>query len=248
MQRPAVRQISPFSGARYERSIAEVSDLSPSTAAEIAFVGRSNAGKSSALNALVGASRLAFVSKTPGRTQLINVFRLANGAALVDLPGYGFAKAPASMRRRWQALLEAYLLQRKNLVGLVLIMDARHPFTPLDRQLIEWFAPTGKPIHCLLTKADKLVFHQRLEVLAKARRFVLSEYAGLPISLQLFSSLAKMGLEEAHAVLAAWLEKREAGKEKRPPAKGEKAEGQKTSMSIEAPAQGGKAGEGSHPP
>lgn len=236
-----------FQGARFEASVAEAKGLPPARGPEIAFAGRSNAGKSSAINALTGVVRLAYVSKTPGRTQLVNFFRLDSGAFLVDLPGYGYAEVPAAMRRQWAELLEHYLTRRSALVGLVLIMDARHPFTPLDRQMIEWFARRGKPIHVLLTKADKLTHQERLRTLAEARRLVSTDFPDLSISLQLFSSLKKTGLEETEKVLAGWLAEA-FGKEKGLSAKGEKAESPKTSMSIEAPAQGGKAGEDSHPP
>ncbi|MCX8085725.1 MAG: ribosome biogenesis GTP-binding protein YihA/YsxC [Rhodocyclaceae bacterium] len=232
-----------FRHARFELSVADPLALPEPRGAEIAFAGRSNAGKSSAINALAGQTRLAFVSRTPGRTQLINLFRLGNGAALVDLPGYGYAEVPEAVRRRWQGLLEHYLTKRQALAGLVLIMDARRPFTALDRQMVEWFARTGKPIHCLLTKADKLSRMEQAKTLAAARRLASADFAGLPITLQLFSSLKKTGLEEAEAVIASWL----AQKEEWPPAKGEESREPKASMEIEAPAQGGIAGEDSSP-
>ncbi len=196
--------MSLFRHAEFEISVADPSGLPPPFAPEIAFAGRSNAGKSSAINTLVGHTRLAFVSKTPGRTQLINVFRMKNGAALVDLPGYGYAAVPMQVKREWGLLLEKYLTQRSNLAGLVLIMDARRPFTPLDRQMISWFAPTGKPIHCLLTKADKLTRQEQ----AKTLRAANAEAAGLlgNITLQLFSSLKKTGMDEAEAAIGAWLD------------------------------------------
>ncbi|HTY98310.1 MAG TPA: ribosome biogenesis GTP-binding protein YihA/YsxC [Rhodocyclaceae bacterium] len=196
--------MSLFSHAEFETSVAKPQDLPESTGPEIAFAGRSNAGKSSAINALVGHTRLAFVSKVPGRTQLINLFRLRNGAALVDLPGYGYAEAPLAVRRQWQSLLEIYLTRRRTLIGLVMIMDARRPLTDLDRQMINWFGPTGKPIHCLLTKADKLTRSEQAQVL-RAVKEELAE-AGSPITVQLFSSLKKTGLEEAEAVIGGWLE------------------------------------------
>ncbi len=232
-----------FRHACFEISVAEPLALPPVLGAEIAFAGRSNAGKSSAINALVGHTRLAHVSKTPGRTQLINIFRLKCGAALVDLPGYGYAEAPEAVRRRWPALIEHYLTQRDALIGLVLIMDARRPFTALDKQMIEWFGRTGKPIHCLLTKADKLTRQAQSQALTAARRFASAEFTGVPITLQLFSSLKKTGIEEAEKRIAAWL----AEKEKGPSAKGEKAESPNASTGVEAPAQGGKAGDGSSP-
>lgn len=194
----------PFRHAVFETSVGHPDQLPAPLAPEVAFAGRSNAGKSSAINTLVGHTRLAFVSKTPGRTQLINLFRMRNGAALVDLPGYGYADVPEQVRRQWQGLLERYLTQRENLVGLVLIMDARRPFTDLDRQMVAWFATTGRPIHCLLTKADKLTRSEQARALKDARDVA----AGLlgPITLQLFSSLKKSGIEEAEGVIAPWLE------------------------------------------
>ena len=195
--------MSLFRQAVFEISVASPTGLSFSHAPEVAFAGRSNAGKSSAINTLADHTRLAYVSKTPGRTQLINVFRLRNGAALVDLPGYGFAEVPAQVRRQWQGLLEHYLTRRQNLAGLVLIMDSRRPFTELDRKMVAWFAPTGKPIHCLLTKSDKLTRQEQAKTLKEARATAaqLSEN----ITLQLFSSLKKLGMEEAEKVVGAWI-------------------------------------------
>lgn len=192
-----------FRNAQFEISIANNRDLPPAAAAEIAFAGRSNAGKSSAINTLAGHVRLAFVSKTPGRTQLINFFRLNCGAALVDLPGYGYAKVPEAVRKQWQGLLERYLRTRENLIGLVLIMDSRHPLTPLDRRMLDWFAPTGRPIHILLTKSDKLSRNEA----AATRASVQRELAGMEgqVTVQLFSSLKKTGVEEVEKVVAGWL-------------------------------------------
>lgn len=196
--------MSLFRHAVFEISVAKPHDLPPATGPEIAFAGRSNAGKSSAINTLVGHTRLAFVSKTPGRTQLINLFRLRNGAALVDLPGYGYADVPLPVRKQWQGLLEHYLTRRQELAGLVMIMDARRPLLELDRQMINWFGPTGKPIHCLLTKADKLTKQEQTKIL----REVLAEVAnsGSQITAQLFSSLKKTGMDEAEKVIGAWLD------------------------------------------
>lgn len=195
--------MSLFRHAVFEISVATPAGLPFSGAPEIAFAGRSNAGKSSAINTLAGHTRLAFVSKTPGRTQLINLFRLPNGAALVDLPGYGFAQVPLPVRRQWQGLLEHYLTRRENLVGLVLIMDSRRPFTDLDRQMVAWFAPTGRPIHCLLTKSDKLTRQEQAKTLRAAK--AVAEELGGKISLQLFSSLKKTGMEEVEKVVGDWL-------------------------------------------
>lgn len=192
-----------FRQARFMTSVAALETLPPEGQGEIAFAGRSNAGKSSALNTLADQKQLAFVSKTPGRTQLINYFDLGNGHHLVDLPGYGYAKVPAAIRAPWERLLGEYLLARQSLKGMAVIMDARHPVTELDLRLFDWFRPTGKPVHVLLSKADKL---SRAEASAtlKAVRDELSRLSPL-YSAQLFSSLKKTGIEEAERVFAAWL-------------------------------------------
>ncbi len=148
--------MSRFNNVTFYTSVNDVRDLPLHTGIEIAFAGRSNAGKSSAINTLTNRSRLAFVSKTPGRTQLINYFQLKTDHFFVDLPGYGYAKVPDPIRLHWQDLLSSYLQTRQALKGLVLIMDIRHPLKPLDIKMLDWFAPTGKAIHILLTKADKL--------------------------------------------------------------------------------------------
>lgn len=192
-----------FRNAQFEISIAKPSGLPPPSGAEIAFAGRSNAGKSSAINTLAGHVRLAFVSKTPGRTQLINFFRLNCGAQLVDLPGYGYAAVPEKIRRQWQGLIETYLKERESLIGLVLMMDARHPMTDLDRQMIDWFAPSGRPIHVLLTKSDKLSRGPANATLLAVRR-ELAAY-GPHVTAQLFSSLKKTGVEEVERVVSGWL-------------------------------------------
>lgn len=216
--------MSIFRHAVFETSVAESERLPPALAPEIAFAGRSNAGKSSALNTLAGHARLAFVSKKPGRTQLINFFRLQCGAYLVDLPGYGYAEVPEAVRRQWRGLLETYLTQRTALIGLVLIMDARHPLTELDRQMLAWFAPSGKPVHILLTKADKLSRGAAAQVLQRARAAV-REW-GDNVSVQLFSSLRKNGTEEAETVIGKWLGIEGQERKEKPPVKGEKNRGQ----------------------
>ncbi|HEV8260139.1 MAG TPA: ribosome biogenesis GTP-binding protein YihA/YsxC [Burkholderiales bacterium] len=186
-----------FTTAAHER------DLPASSAVEVAFAGRSNAGKSSALNALARRHRLAFFSKTPGRTQQINFFSLGAGRFLVDLPGYGYAKVSGAMKRSWQELLSGYLQTRGQLRGLVLVMDARHPLTPLDRQLLEWFAPTRRPVHVLLTKADKLSKQEATSQLRSVGER-LAEYHGC--SVQLFSATTKQGVGEAEALLTKWFD------------------------------------------
>ena len=195
--------MSLFRNARFEISIAKPSGLPPPNGAEVAFAGRSNAGKSSAINTLANHTRLAFVSKTPGRTQLINFFRLQNGAVLVDLPGYGYAQVPEAVRRQWQHLLENYLTRRPNLIGLVLIMDSRHPLTERDRAMIGWFAPSGRPMHVLLTKSDKLSRNEAAATLTAVRRELAP--LGSQVTVQLFSSLKKTGIEEVEQVVGAWL-------------------------------------------
>ena len=192
-----------FRNAQFEISIAKASGLPAPRGAEIAFAGRSNAGKSSAINTLANHTRLAYVSKTPGRTQLINFFRLQNGAVLVDLPGYGYAEVPEAVRRQWQHLLEDYLTRRPNLVGLVLIMDSRHPLKELDRTMIGWFAPSGRPIHVLLTKSDKLTRSEAAATLAAVRKELAP--LGEHVTVQLFSSLKKTGVEDVEKVVGGWL-------------------------------------------
>jgi len=190
-----------FGRVTFFKSAAVPEDLPPS-AGEIAFAGRSNSGKSSAINALIGR-RVAFVSKTPGRTQLINFFALDGERFLVDLPGYGYARVPAATRAPWEKTLGGYLQTRSALRGLVLVMDVRHPLTELDRRMICWFRVTGKPVHALLTKADKLSRAGALKVLRDVRRELASVAPGS--SAQLFSSLKKSGIDEAEAVLGGWL-------------------------------------------
>lgn len=183
--------------------MAKPSGLPAPAGPEVAFAGRSNAGKSSAINTLVGHTRLAFVSKTPGRTQLINYFSLVRGGFLVDLPGYGYAQVPVEVRRAWAGLIERYLKERESLAGLVLIMDARHPLTPLDWNMIEWFSVSGKPMLVLLTKADKLTRSAQAATLADVKRQLSG--MGDQVNVLLFSSLKKTGVEEVEAVVAPWL-------------------------------------------
>lgn len=194
--------MSLFTHAAYSASAYDPKELLPDTGAEVAFAGRSNSGKSSAINALTNRKRLAFVSKTPGRTQTINFFSLGNQRHLVDLPGYGYAAVPMKEKRHWGELISAYLQTRTALRGLVLIMDARHPFTDLDRQLLRWIAPAGIPAHVLLTKADKLTRREAgatlLAAEAEAKNY-------LNCGVQLFSSAAGTGLSLAQKTIAAWL-------------------------------------------
>jgi GTP-binding protein len=195
--------MSLFRGATFYITAHHLTDLPPPLGPEIAFAGRSNAGKSSAINTLVDHNRLAFVSKTPGRTQQINFFSLRGGAFLVDLPGYGYAKVQRELRAHWEQLLSTYLQTRGSLFGMVLIMDARHPLTPLDAQMLNWFATTGKPVHVLLSKSDKLS-RQEAQKTLRAVQARLREYAD-NYTAQLFSSSKKQGMEEAEEVIGAWL-------------------------------------------
>lgn len=220
---PAGKPPSIFRHAEFEISVAKPSGLQEGSGAEVAFAGRSNSGKSSAINTLAAHTRLAYVSKTPGRTQLINVFRLRNGAALIDLPGYGYADVPDAVRRTWAGLLEHYLSKRRQLVGLVLIMDARRPLLELDWQMIGWFAPTGRPIHCLLTKADKLSRQEQTKTLREVDS-ALAGYLG-QVTAQLFSSLKKTGIEDVERVVGAWLQTPVADNDEDAPASDEDAPG-----------------------
>jgi len=193
--------MSLFSQLAFEVSVHDLTTLPPTTR-EVAFAGRSNAGKSSAINTLA-KHKLAYVSKTPGRTQLLNFFRISAGNYLVDLPGYGYAEVPEAVRKHWQAVLAQYLETRTELAGLVLIMDIRHPLTPLDRKMLDWFGPTGRPIHILLTKSDKLSKSQAGEALREVRAALLETYPQCTV--QLFSSLKKTGTEEAETIIGSWL-------------------------------------------
>lgn len=208
-----------FPHAKFVASVADLAQLPVARGAEVAFVGRSNAGKSSAINALVGRKRLAFVSKTPGRTQLINFFDLGAERRLVDLPGYGYAAVPAPVRRRWEEVISGYLQSRANLRGIVLIMDIRHPLTLPDRQLLDWLAPTSKPVHVLLTKADKLTPAQGRAVLRDVSAALAQDY--MAAGAQLFSSLRKIGIVEAEQTLRAWFNQDKVATNKKPPVKGE---------------------------
>lgn len=189
--------------AVFHKSAEKLSQLPPESRAEVAIAGRSNAGKSSALNALTGRRKLAHVSKTPGRTRLINFFEVDQGTYLVDLPGYGYAQVSADMKRQWARLLTGYLNQRHQIRGLIVVMDIRHPMTPLDLQLLDWFTATGRPVHVLLTKADKLSRSQNAVQLRKAQAVLHKDYPGCTV--QKFSSSTKQGLEEAQHVISNWL-------------------------------------------
>lgn len=207
----------PFHNATFLTTAAAWRQLPASGAPEVAFAGRSNAGKSSVINALAQCSRLAYVSRTPGRTQHINFFRAPSGALLADLPGYGYAKVPAAVQRRWEILLTRYLAEREPLVGLVLVMDARHPLTALDRQLLDWFLPTGRPVRVLLTKADKLSTGERRRVLQDASHVFATGYGTAKIGAQLFSATEHLGVADAEAAINAWITDWAPGAEKERP-------------------------------
>ena len=191
---------NPFRGATFVTSAAEVRQMPPDSGAEIAFAGRSNAGKSSALNAICDQSGLARTSKTPGRTQLLNVFALADGSRLVDLPGYGYAKVPEAMRERWRASIDRYLREHESLRGVVLIVDSRHPLKEFDQQMLAYCHEIGLACHVLLTKADKLARGEAMRTLASVRKEIAA--AGFDATAQLFSAQTKAGLDEARGALA----------------------------------------------
>lgn len=197
--------INPYTQATFLKSAALVSQLPADTGFEVAFAGRSNAGKSSALNCLTNIRQLARISKTPGRTQLINLFTLADEARrLVDLPGYGYAKVPLQVKKDWQKNLAHYLDVRKSLRGLVLLMDIRHPLKELDQMMINWSFERQLPVHILLTKADKLSRGQaQSTVLLVRKHYELMEDF---LTVQSFSSLKKQGVEELVQVLNQWFE------------------------------------------
>ena len=194
-----------FQNAKFFTTVNHLKDL-PDTPAEIAFVGRSNAGKSSAINTLTNHVRLAYVSKTPGRTQHINFFGLENGNFMVDLPGYGYAQVPEAIRAHWVKLLGDYLQQRRQLIGLILIMDSRHPLKALDIQMLDFFHITGRPVHILLSKADKLSKNDQIKTLAAVKKSLKPYTERQKISVQLFSSLKKQGMDEVNQVVGSWFD------------------------------------------
>lgn len=209
--------------ARFFTTVNHLRDLPNTHVPEIAFAGRSNAGKSTAINVLCNQKKLAFASKTPGRTQHINYFSIGGAhvgqhrkdetkvdeirALLVDLPGYGYAEVSGSAKLHWQELLGDYVRHRNQLAALILIVDSRRPFTDLDIQMVEWFAPTGKPLHCILSKADKLNRNEAANALRQARTFLASyvdaEGKPFPFTAQLFSALKRTGIEEANDKILA---------------------------------------------
>ncbi|GAA5083061.1 ribosome biogenesis GTP-binding protein YihA/YsxC [Lysobacter panacisoli] len=205
-----MRMANPFVRARYLLSAHTPKQLPPEGGAEVAFAGRSNAGKSSALNALCQQNALARVSKTPGRTQQLVFFDMTppdladHPRFLVDLPGYGYAKVPQDLQAHWQAFIERYFQTRESLKGLVVVMDIRHPLKDYDRQMIGYAVERGLPAHGLLTKADKLGRGQQMQQLNAVKRELFSAF-GDTVSVQTFSAESKQGVDEARAVVAGWM-------------------------------------------
>lgn len=194
--------------AKFINSAPRLQDAPPDQGLEIAFAGRSNAGKSSAINALVRQTALARVSKTPGRTQLLNFFEIDAKRKLVDLPGYGYAKVPEAIKKDWGKMMETYLSQRQALAGIVLVMDIRHPLTDFDWQMIEWCQHGNLRIHIILTKADKLNFGAAKNTLLQVQKEL--SHLEIGVTLQLFSALKKTGIDDIHKVLDEWFEFRKA--------------------------------------
>ena len=198
--------IKPFTAllrqARFEISAPDLGRCPPEGGIEIAFAGRSNAGKSSALNTLADQKSLARTSKTPGRTQLINFFSVNDGWKLVDLPGYGYAKVPEQLKQEWQKHMGEYLEKRESLVGLFLVMDVRHPLKDFDQMMLDWAVRNEMPVHILLSKSDKLNRGPAANALQAVRKAIRA--MGPDLSAQLFSSHDKQGVDEAREVLARW--------------------------------------------
>jgi len=190
--------------ASFITSAAKLNQSPPDEGFEIAFAGRSNAGKSSSINALCDQKALARTSRTPGRTQLLNFFHIDEQRRLVDLPGYGYAAVSENIKQTWQGALADYLEQRKCLKGLILVMDSRHPLKDYDIQMLEWANHIGIPVHVLLTKVDKLNRKQQAVALEKVEE-ALREFS-VDFSAQLFSALKRWGVDEAHRKLDQWFE------------------------------------------
>jgi GTP-binding protein len=191
-----------YSHARFLLSVPDPRQAPSDSGYEVAFAGRSNAGKSSALNALTQRKSLARTSKTPGRTQHLVFFELDGERRLVDLPGYGFARVPETVRRHWGLAMETYLSGRQSLRGLILLMDVRHPLTDFDKQMLQWCQQAKMPVHILLTKADKLKRGPAMNTLLKVQKTLAEQH---DVSVQLFSALKHTGVEQARAVLDSWL-------------------------------------------
>ena len=190
--------------AKFLMSASQLNEAPKDQGKEVAFAGRSNAGKSSALNALTRQKALARISKTPGRTQLLNFFEIDEHRKFVDLPGYGYAKVPLAVKKKWHKMMETYLVKRDALCGIILVMDVRHPLTDFDMQMIEWCEYSKLPLHILLTKSDKLKYGAAKNTLLKVQK-QLSDI-NVAVTLQLFSSLKKTGLDDVHEILDQWFD------------------------------------------
>ena len=199
---------NPFATATYVLAAHLPRQLPPDTVREVAFAGRSNAGKSTALNALCHQNRLAKTSKTPGRTQQLVYFLVQPDKYLVDLPGYGYAKVPEELRAHWLKFINTYFETRASLAGLVVVMDVRHPLREYDLQMLNYAKSRGLPAHCLLTKSDKLGRGEQAKILLGVRKQLKAEFGdmpGEPVGAQLYSGDSRLGVDEARAVVARWL-------------------------------------------
>lgn len=194
-----------FNKATYTISAPSIRECPPEEGVEVAFAGRSNAGKSSAINALTNNSKLARTSKTPGRTQLINFFNISASQRLVDLPGYGYAKVSREMKERWQRYLAEYLRERRCLQGLVLLMDIRHPLQEFDTTMLNWAVETNMPVHILLTKADKLSRGNAGSALMAVKKEMKNAGVDQLVTVQTFSALKNTGIDELKIKLHEWL-------------------------------------------
>jgi GTP-binding protein len=185
--------------AKFINSSPHLSNTPSDEGLEVAFAGRSNAGKSSAINTLTNQNSLARISKTPGRTQMLNFFAINEQHRFVDLPGYGYAKVPEAIKKQWHALMESYLSDRKSLCGIILVMDVRHPLTDFDWQMVEWCQYRQLPLHILLTKSDKLTYGAAKNTLLQVTKEL--KEVNFPVTIQLFSALKKVGIDEVHLAL-----------------------------------------------
>ena len=210
-KKPSVRRDEappgPLVGARFDGAAAQTAQLPAAGPPEIAFAGRSNSGKSSAINALARQTRLAYASRTPGRTRMINYFALRGGGRVVDLPGYGYAAVPKAMKREWQDFLWDYVTTRSTLIGLVVVVDARHGLKSLDEDLLAGFVPSGRPVLILATKSDKLNVADRRAAAADIRRRIDERFGAqaATVVVQAFSATSRAGVESADAALDTWL-------------------------------------------
>jgi len=203
----AGRAPGPLEGATFQFGAAQEAQLPPAAVREIAFAGRSNAGKSSAINALARQTRLAYASRTPGRTQQINFFELRNGAVVTDLPGYGYAAVPRALKQGWQDFLWVYVATRTTLIGLVLVVDARHRLKPLDMEVLSGFLPSGRPVLVLATKADKLNQAERRAAVTGIDAQLRDAFPGRAKDVRViaFSASSRQGVDEADAAIEGWL-------------------------------------------